>query len=148
MSTTSDAGRALVEEELLHFGVKGMRWGVRKERSVSTDVHTDTGIVKRQTKVRAAGGVSHPATDDAIKAAVQQQKLKKSGAAALSNQELRDLSTRLQLEAQVNNLTSKKGRRFAQRQLENAGQQTVQRGLAEATRRGTKKVGGAALLFA
>ena len=42
-------------EALIHFGVKGMRWGVRNERSVATDIHTDTGLVRRRTKVRSQG---------------------------------------------------------------------------------------------
>lgn len=145
MSTTTECG----EEFIAHFGVKGMRWGVRKERAVSTSVQTDTGLVKRRTKVETKGGESHPAHTDAIIAAVQKQKLRKSGTDALSTQELRDLSTRLQLEAQVTGLTTKKGKKFAQRQIETAGQQQIQRGTARAITVGAAKKGGkAALLFA
>jgi 2'-5' RNA ligase len=145
MSTTTDRG----EEFIAHFGVKGMKWGVRKERSVSTSVRTDTGLVRRKTKVVAKGGESHPAHTDAIIAAVQKQKLRKSGTDALSTQELRELSTRLQLEAQVETLTTKKGKKFAKRQLETAGQQQIQRGIAKGVATGAAKRGGkAALLLA
>jgi 2'-5' RNA ligase len=135
------------EEFIAHFGVKGMKWGVRKERSVSTSVQTDQGLVRRKTVVKTKGGESHPAHTDAIVAAVQKQKLKKSGTAALSTQELRELSTRLQLEAQVESLTSKKGKKFAQRQLETAGQQQIQRGVARGIAKGAAKKGGTAALL-
>lgn len=114
---------------LSHFGVKGMHWGVRRAESVTTQTHIDTGLVKRKTKVVATGGHAHPAHEDAIKAEVQEQKLKKSGHAALSNKELRDLITRRQLEDQASAATSTKGRKFARKQLEIKGQQQVQKGL-------------------
>jgi hypothetical protein len=124
---------AMGEDYILeHFGIKGMHWGVRNARPVSTETHRDVGVVRRQTKVRASGGEAHPAHPDAVKAAVQKQKLKKSGTDALSTQELRDLTGRLQLEAQVNTLTTKRGKKFAQRQLEVQGQQGVQRGITRA----------------
>lgn len=145
MGTTAEAG----EEFISHYGVLGMRWGVRKERNVSTSVRTDTGVVNRKTKVVTKGGESAPAHTDAIIAAVQKQKLKKSGTDALSTQELRELSTRLQLEAQVETLTTKKGKKFAKRQLETAGQQQIQRGIARGVATGAAKRGGkAALLLA
>jgi hypothetical protein len=116
-----------------------MKWGQRKASSVSTSTHVDTGLVRRKTEVKAKGGEAHPAHSDAIKAAESQQKLKKSGHAALSNQELRDLITRKQLEDQATQVTTKRGRKFAQRQLETAGQQQVQRGLAKAGSQALKK---------
>lgn len=114
MSTTADAGRNFLE----HYGVLGMRWGVRKAPGVSTQVRTDQGLVKRQTKVVTKGGFGETATQDAVKAAVSKQKLKKSGAAALTNQELRDLAQRLQLEQQVTMLTTSKGKKFVQTEFE------------------------------
>lgn len=138
MTQTLDIGREHVEANLEHFGVKGMHWGVRNARPVSTEVHRDVGLAKRQTKVRATGGESHPAHPDAIKAAEQQQRLKKSGVAALATHELRDLSTRLQLEGQVATLTTRKGKKFAQRQLEVQGQQSLQRGLTRLGSHATK----------
>jgi 2'-5' RNA ligase len=145
MSVTTERG----EEFISHFGVKGMRWGVRKERTVSTSVQTDTGLIKRRTKVQTKGGESAPAHTDAVIAAVQKQKLKRSGTDALSTAELRELSTRLQLEAQVETLTTKKGKKFAKRQLETAGQQQIQRGVAKGIATTAAKRGGkAAILLA
>lgn len=133
MSGVAEAGR----EFIAHYGVKGMRWGVRKERAVTTQSVVDAGL-RRKTKVKTKGGQAHPATEDAVKAAVMQQKLRKSGPAALSNQELRDLATRRQLEDQVKSLTTRKGKKFAQRQLENQGQQAVQRGASAAAKRAAR----------
>lgn len=135
MSTRVEAG----EEFIAHFGVKGMRWGVRKERAVTTEVRTDQGLIKRQTKVQTKGGESHPATNDAIKAAVQKQKLKKSGAAALSNQELRELANRLQLEQQVGVLTSSKGKKFVTQELETETKKGLKKGAGVAAPVALKK---------
>jgi 2'-5' RNA ligase len=130
---------------LQHYGIKGMHWGVRRQGELTTRTHVDVGLRRRQTRVQAKGGESHPASDDAIKAAVQKQKLKKSGTAALSNQELRELQTRLQLEAQVEVLATTKGKRFVSRQLEEQGKQQLQKGIGVGVRKTAphviKKVG-------
>lgn len=71
-----------VEEFLEHFGVKGMKWGVRRaeRRAAST-------------------------SDDARSADDARSKVKKAGGThALSNKELQDLVTRMNLERQFNNL--------------------------------------------
>lgn len=133
MTPTSEAGRALVEAQLQHFGVKGMHWGVRRRSTVPVEVKATTGRVRSKTKVSSAGGESHPAHADAVAAAAQQQKLKKSGTNALSNKELRDLITRRQLEDQVKTATSSKTKKFVSRQLEVRGQQEVQKGLGAAS---------------
>jgi len=137
---------ALFEGNLEHYGVKGMRWGVRKHSPVETTAVTDTGIVRRRTRVLAEGGASHPAHHDAVKAAVQKQVLKKSGTDALSTQELRELANRLQVEAQVHQLTSNKGRQFVQKSLEEEGKSQIQRGVRTGVRKGARKARrGAAL---
>jgi phage gp16-like protein len=125
MSVTADAGR----EFIAHYGVKGMRWGVRRSAS-PTEVTTQSVVnagLSSKTKVKAKGGQAHPATDDAIKAAMQKQKLKKSGTAALSNKELSELRDRLQLEQQVKQLAAPTGKKFVTGQLKTQGQQTIQR---------------------
>lgn len=137
MSLTTERGRDFLE----HYGVKGMRWG---QRSSSPTAVTTQSVVNRglrsKTKVKAKGGQAHPATNDAIKAAEQKQKLKKSGTAALSNQELRELTTRLQLEEQAKALAAPKGKKFVTGQLKTQGQQTIQR---ETTRQVDKAIGAA-----
>jgi hypothetical protein len=144
--TTSEVG----EDFIAHYGVKGMKWGVRKHREITATTHVDVGVVKRQTKVRTTGGESHPAHEDAVKAAISKAKLKKSGTAALSNKELRDLRERIQLEDHVNMLTKRKGKKFLAKELETAGRAHVQRGLVTGTGAAVKKgakVGGAAAVL-
>lgn len=102
----------LGEAFVMHSGVKGMKWGVRKDRPApAARAATGASHVSRnrlaKTRVKAAGGQNHPATDDAIKAAIVKQKLKKSGHASLTNSELQELATRLNLEVQVQQLISK-----------------------------------------
>ena len=74
------------EDVLAHFGVRGMRWGIRKGRGTA----------------RAA---SRSADSSAAKEALT--KAKKSGVSSLSNQELQSLNSRLQLEQTYNKLTTK-----------------------------------------
>jgi 2'-5' RNA ligase len=92
-----------------HYGVKGMRWGVRKEAPEAVSAKA-TSVVppgkRRRTKIEVEGGENHPAHEDAIKVAEAKTKLKKSGPAALSNRELQEVATRLNLERNVAQLVS------------------------------------------
>lgn len=122
---------------LEHHGVKGMQWGVRREelrssrrgvqaarvekrgaqeleRRVSrkpTPIQVTDTIGKSsfsKTKIKAVGGEDHHAHDDAIKVAVSRQKLKRSGIHTLSNEELKEMNNRMNLEAQVHSLNSRR----------------------------------------
>lgn len=147
LAQTMDLGADFLE----HYGVKGMRWGVSRE-APSAVAPTAMSVVphgtKRRTKVEVAGGENHPAHEDALKVAEARAKLKRSGTAALSNQELQTMAKRLQLETQVAQLTSSRGQKFIQRQLEQQGQQTIQTGFrkggAHVVKKGAKKAGKAA----
>lgn len=75
-----------VSDSLKHYGVKGMRWGVRK----------------RGDRVPAIE--RRPKSDDFKEA----QALRKKRPAELSNAELKKLNERMQLEQNYANLTSKK----------------------------------------
>lgn len=85
-----------VDDFLMHFGVKGMHWGTRKNRS------------------------SEPPSSDAAAAAAAHEKAKTGGGThVLSNSELEALTKRLNLEQQYKRLTTptgpsnaKKGRDF------------------------------------
>jgi hypothetical protein len=115
-------------EFLEHYGVKGMKWGVRRSQSAVTTTQKIAVGPRGKTKIKAKGGHAHEATPDAIKAATLKQKHRKSGAAALSNQELRDLATRMQLEQQVKSLDAQSkssGKKLAKGLLKEEGNQAL-----------------------
>lgn len=69
------------EDVLEHFGVRGMKWGVTRNRIDSS-------------------------SEDAQNATAAKLKVRKSGTKALSNKELQALVTRMNLEQQFNRLNS------------------------------------------
>ena len=146
MAQTTDLGA----EFLAHIGVKGMRWGVRKAPPTAV-APTASSVVphgaKRKTKVQVEGGENHPASDDAIKVAQARVKLSKSGAAALSNNELREVANRLQLEQQVKQLTTSGGKKFVSGLLKSEGQQSSQQLLRKGVKKGGKGARKVALGF-
>ena len=77
------------EAELYHHGVKGMKWGVRKTRTKS--------------KVGSAKRVDRP-SDDGYRVAILREKARYGGKQVLSNEELRILNERTQLETHYNKL--------------------------------------------
>lgn len=117
-------------EILEHHGIKGMKWGVRREQMrISSATRRGEKEVRRQTsrppspirvtptigrssftksKVKTVGGEDHPPHEDAIKVAVSRQKMKKSGTDALSNAELQEMAQRMNLEQQVHSLNIKR----------------------------------------
>lgn len=137
----------LGEQFIEHFGVKGMKWGQRKEqfragvhnRRVTAEAtkresrpaqdvraYPTIGPKKRsKAKIDTKGGFDHPPTEDAIKVETHRQKMKKSGVKALSNKDLQEVATRLNLENQVHQLESKQpkslGRKFVETLLGNSG---------------------------
>lgn len=74
-----------LEDVMEHYGVKGMHWGVRKRRSA------DSG----------------PTSSDATKAKQHATTVKTHGTKALTNQELQQLVTRMNLEQQFTTLHQK-----------------------------------------
>lgn len=145
MSGITAAGRQF----LAHHGIKGMRWGQRNARSaqsVATTSVVNSGL-KGKTKIKAKGGQAHPATKDAIEAATHKQKLKKSGAAALTNQELRTLATRMQLEQQVKVLDAQSkssGKKFIKDTLKETGQNEAKKAVKTGIAKKVAKAGAVA----
>jgi hypothetical protein len=86
----ADLGRAAVDDVLEHFGVKGMKWGVRGGKGTPT---------------------AHPSSDDAQRAAESKAKVKSGGTKALTTKELQDLVTRMNLEQQFTRLQPATGRK-------------------------------------
>lgn len=91
------------ETFLEHYGVKGMKWGVRKRRSSAPVDHTPTDVTVRSHpggKIETSGGSNQPAHNDAKKAAAYRQQARASSPSTLSNQQLRALLERTKLETE------------------------------------------------
>lgn len=84
-------GEAAVAEVLEHHGIKGMKWGIRRERGSDGTV----GGGKPKQKV----------SKDAKKAAAAAEKAKKHGTKSLSNEEMQALVNRINLEQQLSQKT-------------------------------------------
>lgn len=111
-SDYSAVGARAVDTVLEHHGVKGMKWGVRKNRGGSS------------------GGSSSgkPQSEDHKVVSGHKETVKKHGTSALSNKELGDLVTRLNLEQQYGRLTTQskhKGVKFVTDLLASVGKQQV-----------------------
>lgn len=88
----------VVDNLLAHYGVKGMRWGVRRQRSSSVTVSD------KRKKLKTRGGSGLPAHSDAVRARTIGQRGRSSGLKSLSNDELNEFSRRLSLEQNVRRL--------------------------------------------
>lgn len=113
--------------ELRHYGVKGMRWGVRKGEGTPT-AKTPVSIEQRGKKLKTAGGEGNAAHPDAALARGYAQVAKKSGIIALSNNELRAYNERLNLEQNALRLQATQvnpGAKFAKDLLIDVGKQEL-----------------------
>lgn len=114
-----------LDDVLAHFGVKGMKWGVRKtsaQRSAPSEVKVDSKTARRgasdiNVKARAGkgvvstkGGKKNVADKDAVDAKASRQKAKASTTDALSNAELKKVVDRMQLEQKYRDLQKKEPR--------------------------------------
>lgn len=104
-------------EFLSHFGVKGMRWGVRRSEA---ELH---------------GGGSHHVSDDHANAANAKAKAKKHGVKSLSNKELQDMINRMNLEQQYARVApTPKGVRFLKTGAKFTGDVLINVGKQQATK--------------
>lgn len=114
--STTDRGAAAVNE-MFHYGTKGMRWGIRKDRATSRGGADSgpTAVVVTQKKpgkfAKTKGGEAFPAHEDSLSALVTRQVAKKSTTDALSNAELKLAVERMQLETRYNQLEFSSDRR-------------------------------------
>lgn len=106
-------------EQLYHWGIMGQKWGVRRFQN-SDGSRTAAG--KRREASMNPDRVKK--SEDYVKS----QSDKKKGASGLSNEELKKLNERLQLEETYKRLTSeqlKKSKSFVERALEKAGEDAL-----------------------
>lgn len=82
------------DEVLEHYGIKGMKWGVRRTRE-------QLARARGERKQKKAANTS----DDAKRASEAKAKARKGGVSALSNSELQALTQRMNLETQYSNLS-------------------------------------------
>lgn len=123
---------------VVHYGVKGMHWGQRKERG---PVAATMKTTKPGKLVKAQGGKRIAPSEDAVRAVKLHQTAKKSTTDALSNDELQSLVRRMQLEQQFAQLqeTSPRmpvGKKLARDFLKNGGKditlETIDKGAGAA----------------
>lgn len=106
-----------LEETLAHFGIRGMKWGVRRPVG--------------------SGGRVEGGSSDAVRAKEYHSRAKSSGVHALSNPELEHLTKRLNLEQQYSRLTAtgskkSKGAKFAKDILAQVGKQQAAKIVSDA----------------
>lgn len=118
------------DKTLAHYGVKGMKWGIRrkKPRPRVDTVEARNGKVRKVTLSEKSSRMS-PHTD-ATRVAVLRQRAKERSTDTLSNDELKSVVNRMNLEQQYSNLSQQRksaGRKFLEGLFkEQAQQQTRQ----------------------
>lgn len=135
-------------EFLQHYGVKGMKWGVRSSRTTvetprqksfrksASDVKVKSNPARRGAQditvkakpgrgvVSTKGGRKNVASNDAVEARAGRQKARASTTDALSNAELKKVVERMQLEKKYSDLEKgqpilKRGSEFVKKLFEN-----------------------------
>jgi hypothetical protein len=95
-----------VDDVLAHFGVKGMRWGVSKNDTTKVGRSTITSKNTKIKEVNLANQVKKQTapSKDASSAAISKKKISEKSLDALSNDELKRLVNRMNLEKQYKDL--------------------------------------------
>lgn len=94
-----------VDDFLEHYGVKGMRWG-RRNAAQNSDPLEVTYQAQPGRRVKTQGGQNQPASEDAIRVAKLKQQAKASSTDSLSNDQMREVLNRMNMEQQYANLSS------------------------------------------
>lgn len=139
MDSISNPYANYVRDFLSHYGVLGMRWGVRRAQRIPTAAT----VTQRGKKLKGSGGANQPAHTDAVVARTLGQKAKKSGMQSLSNEELQRFALRLNLEQSAKAAAyrdSPRVKRFVLSLLGNSGKSAAQQVANEAASKQVKKL--------
>lgn len=113
-------------DELMHYGVKGMKWGVRKKRYLSK-ARTKMRKMKRDSAEKRQNRKMERAASKAAKKA--STKPQRKPVSEMSEEELNAAIKRMELErkykqlAAENNPSSDRGKKFVTNVLEKSGEQ-------------------------
>lgn len=97
---------------LNHYGVLGMKWGVRKDRVTGVKKGTPT----KGTKKAKRSATKETSAEHKTKTATKKKKLSQ-----LSNKDLREFNERVRLEKEFSSLTRSKGQKIVSEILTNVG---------------------------
>ena len=140
-----EVGEAAVDDILAHFGVKGMKWGVRRKATVGPqEVFVRPSKFPGSKRLKTTGGRGHPATKEATDARVIGQIGKKSGVHSLSDQQLQQYAKRIQLEENVKRLQYTQlnpGQKFVKTMTGQSRQSALDAGNKASTAGGKRAVG-------
>lgn len=115
-----------MDEELYHYGVKGMKWGIRRSPA---QLGHKTGTKKKKTSVvdavkKISQKRQQAKAEKTARKEARKTSRKKKSVAEMSDDELRERIARLELEKRYRDLTPKqthRGRDFVISVLENSG---------------------------
>lgn len=124
------------DEHFEHYGIKGMKWGVRRaepSRTYDSAGNTTAAVGGRIREVKLGPKVreSADASDDAARSAVLKKRASTKSTDSLSNKELQDLVTRMNLEQQYSRLSNPQGNNSAKKMITDI---LVQEGRKELTK--------------
>lgn len=131
-----------IGETLKHHGVKGMKWGKTTKRSAAPTPKVTITTKGKKNKTKVAGGEGVPIHKDAVAKVTVGQVKKKSGVNALSDNDLKQYASRLELEQRVKRLefeSSSPSKKFIKKLLGQQGSQAANQVASQATTKAVKK---------
>ena len=148
MTDLKAENKAAIDHFLAHHGVKGMRWGVRRDRSAGGGGSAGSGSKKKSGGSTSAAKPSSNTTSKA-KEAVTTLRTKKPThsqvAKAMSDEELKSLLSRMQMEKQYAQLMTERDSataKGAQKYLTQYGEMLQKQVTQQLTTEGAKAISG------